>query len=1600
MPTKLLKINENTSVRFKDQLSNTMLIGLNQDGMVSGSVLTSLPSRSTSYLDAASMTTVCASAGSCLPAPNFSGVVSLKADGRAPDKSAIAGTATTNQVPRAPREIAFVDQGINDLEAFLGGLRPEVEAIVLSDSEPAIRQMAHHLSAYNHLDRVHIVAHGAPGQIRFSSGAFSERDVAGSTELFAKISAALGENGSMQLWCCATGKNDVGRRFAKFLHSCLNRSVAAASGFIGAVALGGSWCLDLQFGNAAPTPPLTRSGLAAYQGVLSNFSATAGQDNQVGGPGADTFKIGAGTVQSSDVFDGRGGIDTLNVTATADFSVLPAGSLLSMEILSISSSGTAVTFNANQFSATGLSLSLDLRGSTGNQTVIIQNASNFSAAAWTFGGNGSSAWGNSGNDIITINGTSGADTITGSSSTDIITGGSGVDTLVGGGGDDTFVINNGDFTGAESIDGGAGANILLVAGTNNFTTGTLTNLRILNGSSGSDTVTLTGAQMNGFTTVNLGSGSDTVNLTSTSTGLNGRNDSQLSGVEAISAAAALAGVVINLSNQAEAFSITGSSGADTITGGSSADIITGGSGVDTLVGGGGDDTFVVNNGDFTGAESINGGAGANILFVAGTNNFTTGTLTNLQTLNGSSGSDTVTLTGTEMNGFTTVNLGSGSDTVNLTSTSTGLNGRNDSQLSGAEAISAAAALAGVVINLSSQTEGFSITGSSGADTITGGTGNDSISGGAGNDVLSGGAGNDFIDGAAGAFFGAGGPGNDIIDLGAGDDSSWALIASGGTISVSGGDGNDSMALFGATAASGTIDGGGGLDTLQAQQSGDISTLSISNVERLVTYNSYGNPSIKATAAQFEGFDTIVSYVGQESDTVSLTLAGPGSVDLTDELLGRAVIFTGSSGDDTVITSNGNDTIYGLAGNDTLDGGSGNDTLVGAGGNDSLFGSGGSDVLIGGDGNDVLYDENGDDVLDGGDGDDTMSDFGGAVASLSGGAGNDAMWTGANMTGNVDGGSGRDVLFVTGGNLTGLAISNVEIYTTSAEFVLGSVAQLDAFDTITTFDNPAHAASLVDIRISGGGSLDLSDELGLRSAVVTADATAGNGITTGVGNDTITGGTGNDTLDGGSGNDTLVGAGGNDSLFGSGGSDVLIGGDGNDVLYDENGDDVLDGGDGDDTMSDFGGAVASLSGGAGNDAMWTGANMTGNVDGGSGRDVLFVTGGNLTGLAISNVEIYTTSAEFVLGSVAQLDAFDTITTFDDPAHAASLVDIRISGGGSLDLSDELGLRSAVVTADATAGNGITTGVGNDTITGGAGNDSLSGGSGNDTISGGDGNDGISGGAGDDVLSGGAGDDFIDGAAGAFFGGGGPGNDIIDLGAGNDGSWALIGAGGTISISGGDGNDFMALFGATAASGVIDGGSGFDSLQAQQSGDISTLSISNVERLVTYNSYGNPSIKATAAQFESFDTIVSYVGQEADTVSLTLAGPGDVDLTDELLGRAVNFTGSSGDDTITTSNGNDTIYGLAGNDSLNGGLGNDTFVFAANLAGNSMIVDFQEGPGAGDLISIANSAFESFADILEAGEDTGTDWLLTIDGDTTLRLAGVNESNLAANDFLLV
>src|SRR5262249_20150826 len=88
--------------------------------------------------------------------------------------------------------------------------------------------------------------------------------------------------------------------------------------------------------------------------------------------------------------------------------------------------------------------------------------------------------------------------------------------------------------------------------------------------------------------------------------------------------------------------------------------------------------------------------------------------------------------------------GSGTDTINLTSTAPGLNALSDAALQGVDKVSATHTTSNVVVDLHSQTEGFTIAGGDFKNEITGGAGDDTLIGGAGADFLHGGHGFDTL----------------------------------------------------------------------------------------------------------------------------------------------------------------------------------------------------------------------------------------------------------------------------------------------------------------------------------------------------------------------------------------------------------------------------------------------------------------------------------------------------------------------------------------------------------------------------------------------------------------------------------------------------------------------------------------------------------------------------------------------------------------------------------------------------------------------------------------------------------------------------------------
>jgi VCBS repeat-containing protein len=204
--------------------------------------------------------------------------------------------------------------------------------------------------------------------------------------------------------------------------------------------------------------------------------------------------------------------------------------------------------------------------------------------------------GTSGDDIFyglngedTISGGTGNDILFGQTDDDVLIGGAGADVLNGGTGKDTAsyhtatagvtadLANRLNNTGDAAGDTYVSIENLMGSDFADKLTGN-SSANQISGGNGNDTI----LGFAGEDFVNGGNGTDTIALTATSTDLNHANNGQITNVEAISASTAGSGVLIDLHNQSEGFTITGSAFADTIIASNGNDWITGGNGADII----------------------------------------------------------------------------------------------------------------------------------------------------------------------------------------------------------------------------------------------------------------------------------------------------------------------------------------------------------------------------------------------------------------------------------------------------------------------------------------------------------------------------------------------------------------------------------------------------------------------------------------------------------------------------------------------------------------------------------------------------------------------------------------------------------------------------------------------------------------------------------------------------------------------------------------------------------------------------------------------------------------------------------------------------------
>lgn len=664
----------------------------------------------------------------------------------------------------------------------------------------------------------------------------------------------------------------------------------------------------------------------------------------LGGLGDDRLVIG-GSVRQGDL-DGGDGADALGIqpaTGAADLSDL---TLVGLETLL--TFGTTVTARAAQFaaftsiakvagpapgpilltlSASGAATTLDLSTSVDRKTAITLTGST-DAEDLTGGWGDDQIAGGAGNDVLA--GLSGDDRLFGGEGRDTLYGGAGNDALTdsgngpvslrGGDGDDVVtVLGNGTLSGV--LSGADGMDVLILRGQNNLVGVSISGFERLEAVGNQ---TGLASQFAAFTTILIDAPLAQTALGASAPGLGMTLEASGSATtldlsSALNAGGAPRGVALTTCSDAE--TITLGEGNDTVTAGGGDVIMTGGgndavsvtsAGAIRVDAGAGDDV-VTCNAALNPVANLDGGSGSDVLRASGS--FLGATLSHFESLLTDGG--VVTARADQLQGFARIQTGAALPNGPLT-------------------LRLAATGAASVLDLAPKlfigrvTHAVDLTGSADDETLTTAAGDDTVDGGAGNDVLNTGNGADLITDHAGS-----------------------------SLTVAAGHGNDVIDIAGTAFSSGRIDGGIGINTLLAADA-TLALLTLTNLQILDT----GGATVKATAAQFEGFIRIQSSTG----AVSLTLAATGAatrLDLTGELNPsgpRGARLTGSDDAETVSTGAGNDSIDGGAGRDMLAGGKGADILSGGAAADTLFGGKGNDTVTGDGGIDQLFGGSGDDIF--------------------------------------------------------------------------------------------------------------------------------------------------------------------------------------------------------------------------------------------------------------------------------------------------------------------------------------------------------------------------------------------------------------------------------------------------------------------------------------------------------------------------------------------------------------------------------------------------------------------------------------------------------------
>ena len=165
------------------------------------------------------------------------------------------------------KEVVFIETNVTDYQTLVDGVKAGVEVVLLDSTKDGLSQMAEWARTHSGYDAIHIVSHGAEGEINLGSLTLDTATATARATDLATLGRALTDSGDMLLYGCdvATG---IGQSFISTVSTLTSADVAASTDPTGSADLGGNWVLESQKGDIESNVAVNREVTEAYNHIL------------------------------------------------------------------------------------------------------------------------------------------------------------------------------------------------------------------------------------------------------------------------------------------------------------------------------------------------------------------------------------------------------------------------------------------------------------------------------------------------------------------------------------------------------------------------------------------------------------------------------------------------------------------------------------------------------------------------------------------------------------------------------------------------------------------------------------------------------------------------------------------------------------------------------------------------------------------------------------------------------------------------------------------------------------------------------------------------------------------------------------------------------------------------------------------------------------------------------------------------------------------------------------------------------------------------------------------------------------------------------------